>query len=242
MLTLSIANFKGGTGKTTLAVCMADCLSQMGQRVAVIDADPGGNIMLWYSARQRAGRKTEFGVESILDAEAMVDRIDALKDSGEIDILLVDTEGSRTETTIAVFGRADCAVVPMFASHMEINQAVITRRFVQSMSKQFRNEIFFLPVLTKTKAIMSSKQREVLDSARDAGFDFKTSLPELTAFQDIFNLSVTLSELPESRKTDRERKARAIAAGSKATREIVQAYAELRKAKAKAAAAHSQAA
>ena len=230
MLTLSIANFKGGTGKTTLAVCLADCLTQMGKRVAVLDADPGANLTLWFETRRRAGRETAFTVESVLDPGEMIDRIDALHEGGEVDILLIDTEGSRTPTTIAVFGRADGVIVPMFASHMEINQAVITRKFVTDMAKQYRRDIVFVPVLTKTKVVMSTKQHEVLESAKAAGLDFQASLPELTAFQDLFNMSVTLSELPESRKTDRERKAKAIKVGSQATRDIIKAYAEGRNA------------
>ena len=49
---ISFLNQKGGVGKTTLAIHVADALSRRQKRVLLVDADPQGSALDWAAARQ----------------------------------------------------------------------------------------------------------------------------------------------------------------------------------------------
>lgn len=47
---ITVANQKGGSGKTTLAMTLAGALAERGNRVLVVDADPQGTATQWAGA------------------------------------------------------------------------------------------------------------------------------------------------------------------------------------------------
>src|SRR5690348_8118457 len=49
---ITIAQQKGGAGKTTLAAHIAVALAQKGNRVAVLDIDPQGSLGHWHGIRE----------------------------------------------------------------------------------------------------------------------------------------------------------------------------------------------
>ena len=52
MAIISIINQKGGVGKTTIAINIADYLSRVGNNVLLVDADKQGSSNAWASLRE----------------------------------------------------------------------------------------------------------------------------------------------------------------------------------------------
>lgn len=62
MRTISIANQKGGCGKTTTAINLSACLAHRGRRVLLIDMDPQGHVALGLNINTNDKENTVFSI------------------------------------------------------------------------------------------------------------------------------------------------------------------------------------
>lgn len=110
---ITVANSKGGVGKSTLAVHLAAWLHEQGHRVTLADCDTQQSSSEWIR-------------EAIPDVKAVrLDNPDVILNelpglNNEADYVVADGPGSQTETSRALLLRADMAIVPCKASMLEI--------------------------------------------------------------------------------------------------------------------------
>jgi chromosome partitioning protein len=71
---LTIANQKGGVGKTTTAVSLSAALAQLGSRVLLVDLDPQGNATSGLGLRVQPGQATVYNV--LVEGLDIVDAIE----------------------------------------------------------------------------------------------------------------------------------------------------------------------
>jgi chromosome partitioning protein len=90
---ITVAQHKGGAGKTTLVAHLAVTWAERGQRVAILDTDPQGSLGTWYRQRQGAlGRRAQplaYGAASGWRVRSELDRLARISD-----VILVDTPPS----------------------------------------------------------------------------------------------------------------------------------------------------
>ena len=113
MYVIAFANPKGGSGKTTSAILLAEQIALSGGRVTILDLDPNANILLWAQSREEQGRVIPFTVQARPPVEDTVELIDKL--SGAVDYLIVDLEGSKDQIVTFVLSRTDLCVIPWMA-------------------------------------------------------------------------------------------------------------------------------
>ena len=109
---ITIANQKGGVGKTTSAVNLAACLALHGSRVLVVDLDPQGNASTALDVEHRAGTPS---VYNVLAEDRPLDGI--VREVAAIPGLFC------APATIDLAG-AEIELVPMVAREARLNRAL----------------------------------------------------------------------------------------------------------------------
>lgn len=105
MLTISVIAQKGGSGKTTLARCLAVAFELDGKSAAIVDLDPQASAALW--SRRRGDEPPEV-ISTVLP---LLD--DVLKKAEElVDVVVIDTPPKSSEAAIAAAQAADLIVIP----------------------------------------------------------------------------------------------------------------------------------
>lgn len=114
---ITIAQQKGGSGKTTLAVNLAIAFLRMGRTVALLDTDPQGSLGHWFMARRE--RMGDPGVEfSTASAWGVSYEVEKLKRS--VDLVIIDTPPKADADLRPALREAGHVLIPVASSHVDL--------------------------------------------------------------------------------------------------------------------------
>ncbi len=116
---ITIAQQKGGAGKTTMAAHLAVAWAQSGRRkVAIIDIDPQGSLTQWYKvrdARMDGDTNLTFAAISGWRVRSEIDRL-----SREHDLIVIDSPPHTDAEARTAIRAADLVVIPLQPSPMDV--------------------------------------------------------------------------------------------------------------------------
>lgn len=115
---ITVAQQKGGSGKTTLAVHLAVHFLRSGRSIAVLDTDPQGSLGRWFMTRVE---RTEGAPEmEFSTASAWGVGYEVTKLAREHDIVFVDTPPKADSDLRPALREADLVLVPVAASALDL--------------------------------------------------------------------------------------------------------------------------
>ena len=118
-LIITVAQQKGGSGKTTLTAHLATALAYSGMSVAILDCDPQGSLGEWFEAREEALGEDDTNL-TFRTASGWGARREARSLAGSHDAVVIDTPPKTDTEARPAIEAAGLVVVPVQPSPMDV--------------------------------------------------------------------------------------------------------------------------
>jgi len=132
MYVLALVTQKGGSGKSTLAVGLAVAAMEIGERVALVEADEQCTISKWKERRANFYPR----VDRVADPSEMEGVISRLEADG-IWLAIIDTAATSNRLAMSAIAKADFCLIPVRPSPADIEAAIPTLIAVRRLHRRF---------------------------------------------------------------------------------------------------------
>ncbi|MBB5534072.1 ParA family protein [Rhizobium giardinii] len=196
MAVISIANAKGGAGKTTAALLLAMEFAQAGGKVVIFDCDPLAFAAKWH------------GLPGAVDGITVVTGVtfanlgaNLRAQSGQADHVIIDLSGARDALIALAAGLSDLMLIPVQGCTMDAQGAVHVLEIIGQVANNAHSHIDHAVVLTRvsslvtTRAIRSVKAR----LAERNVLLLDTPIIERSVYRDMFEHGGSLYTIDETK-------------------------------------------
>ncbi|KYO51564.1 ParA family protein (plasmid) [Tistrella mobilis] len=193
MPVIALANSKGGVGKSTTALVLAQVFAAQGAGVTLLDADPNQPLGAW-AARDPERVPALLRVVPDVTEENILDHIDSA--AARDPFVIVDLEGTANMAVSYAIGRADLVLIPMRGSQLDADQGARVIKVIARQAQAFRRTIPYAVLFTCTSVLRGRDFRHIAASLQDAGIPIlPAEMVERAAFRAIMQIGGTIYDL-----------------------------------------------
>ena len=203
---ISVANQKGGCGKTTLATNLAAMLNISGRRAVLVDADNQPSSKRW--GQRRPEEVVEVPVRGLEDDENLLEVVNDLR--GEYPRVIIDAGGRLQLRAVQSVMLSDLTVIPVIPVAEDMaSTSEFVKTILATVSATKRTRAVIVPNGYRGTAL---HKQALTAFSRLGPAVTKSSLGYRTAYQEAYSTGLCVVEMDE----------RSVAAG-----EIIELFSEI---------------
>lgn len=192
MPVITIANTKGGAGKTTAAVLIATELAQMGYNVTVFDSDPQHWFSQWYETAKPRGAISLVNHVTASALESHIRHMDRATD-----YFIIDLAGERNQLTAIALAFSNMVLIPVQGAGMDAKGAAKILDIIERIKDETGLEIPHSVLLSRVNPMVTTHSLLAIKGLlAQRGVDvFATPVIERAAFRELFDKGTTLHDM-----------------------------------------------